>query len=247
MSRLGSATIVAAISLLLAGCHADITYRFDVHRDNTVTASLKEVIDDQLYSLAASQSSGDPFGRAIHSAGPGWVVKRSTDDVGNHVLVMTKDFTADDLSRSGDRALPSPAGKTLPFSPSSMKTVRGLFTDWVNLDTTIPAPMPKNVDSSENSYAAAGAAIASSIIGLHLELRTPGRLTSTNGEITPDGFARWNINLQQPTDVQYTVQTADVPHILIAVVVALLIIALVFVVARRRREARTLTLMEAKN
>lgn len=241
MKRLGFAFLIAVSAAMLAGCHADVTYKFDVHSNNTVTVTAREVIDDQLYGMALSQdTSGDPFG-ANAAQKAGWTVSRTVDEDGNHVMMMTRTMSLSDLAAKGTDGMPKAAGKTLPFNPSSIVSKAGLFTDTESLNTTIPALMPKAPTSqaSSDSWGSAGAAMAaammSSIIGLHMELRTPGKVVATNGETTPDGFVRWNINLQGPTDIQYSVQTIDGAHVAIAVAVTILLVLLVIVGVRRKR------------
>lgn len=232
--------LLLAGAALLAGCHADVTYKFDVHPNSTVTITGREVIDDQLYQMAMSQQgSSDPFG-AEQDGRQGWTVTRATDEDGNHVITLVKTLSLNDFQSQGIGQLPKAPGGAgaVPFDPSSMQKTIGLFTDIQRLTTTIPALIPERAEDSSNPYASMGAAMAASMIGIHFELRTPGKVIATNGETTPDGFTRWNINLQSPTDIQYSVQTVDGAHVTIAVVLGLLIVfALVLLALRRRSNA----------
>lgn len=240
--RVTSLFLLGAIAVLLAGCHADVTYKFDVHPNGTVTITGREVIDDQLYQLAASQqNSSDPFG-VEQDTRQGWTVSRSTDENENHVITLTKTVSLSDFQSQGLQELPKAPGgaQNIPFDPTSMQKTVGLFTDTEQMTTTIPALMPRTAADSSNPWASMGASMAASVIGIHFELRTPGKVIASNGETTPDGFTRWNINLQSPTDIRYSVQTLDVPHIVVAIAVGLIILLAVVAVLLRRRSTTPL-------
>lgn len=227
-------------SALVAGCHADLTFKLDFHPNETVTVTGREVIDDQLYQLALSQaSSGDPFGAAAATQN-GWTVKRSTDENDNHVVMMTKDLTIDDFVKLGTNALPIASGKAIAFDASAFQQVSGLFKDTAILRTTIPPIMPKNEGDSSSPWASAGTAMVASMVGLHLEIKTPGKVVQTNGETTPDGYTRWDLALQEPTEITYTVETLNITHIAIAVLCGLGLLMLTAVLLRRRRDAAPL-------
>jgi hypothetical protein len=223
---------------LLSGCHADLTFKLDFHPNNTVTITAREVIDDQLYQLGRSQaSSGDPFGAAA-AAQNGWNVTRSTDENDNHVVMMTKDLTIDDFVKQGTNALPIASGKAIAFDASAFQQVSGLFKDTAILQTTIPPVMPKNDADSSNPWASAGIAMVASMVGLHLEIKTPGKVVQTNGETTPDGYTRWDLNLQQPTEINYTVETWNYGHIAVAILLGLaLLVLIVALLLRGRRQS----------
>ncbi|HEV3090833.1 MAG TPA: hypothetical protein VGX91_05245 [Candidatus Cybelea sp.] len=221
----------------LSACHADLTFRFDFHPNNAVTITAREVIDDQLYQLAMSQaSSSDPFG-ATGATQNGWTVKRTIDENENHVVTMTKDLTLDDFLKQGTNALPNASGKALAFDASAFQRVPGLFKDTSILHTTVPPVMPKQEADSSNPWAGAGAAMAASMIALHLEVKTPGKVIQTNGESTPDGYTRWDLNLQQPTEISYAVETLNYTHIAVAIVLGLAILIFLFALLLRGRRA----------
>jgi hypothetical protein len=224
--------------LVLSACHADMTFRFDFHPNNTVTIMGREVIDDQLYQLALNQaSSGDPFGAAAATQS-GWTVKRTIDENNNHVVTMTKELTRDDFVKQGTNALPNASGKVLAFDASAFKRISGPFKDTEILQTSIPAIMPKTeTTNSSNPWASAGAAMAASMIGLHVEVKTPGKVVETNGETTPDGYTRWDVSLQQPTEIRYTVETLNVTHIMLLVVCGLVLLVLMVALLLRGRKS----------
>jgi hypothetical protein len=229
--------LLLAGTVLIAGCHADLTFRFDFHPNNTVTITAREVIDDQLYQLAMSQaSSSDPFG-AAGATQNGWTVKRAIDENENHVVTMTKDLTLDDFVKQGTSALPNASGKALAFDASAFQRVSGLFKDTSILHTTIPPVMPKNESDSSNPWASAGSAMVATMIALHLEVKTPGTVIQTNGETTPDGYTRWDLNLQQPTEISYTVETLNYAHIAVAATLGLALLILIVALLMRGRRA----------
>lgn len=227
--------LLVAAGVLLTACHADIAYKFDVHSAKLVTVTVHESIDDQLYAMARSQSTNnDPFGMdAAQRAG--WAISRTVDDEGNHVLDATKTLGVADLAalKYSGSPMPGPGGKSLDINPTRFTTTRGLFIDTHTMNVTVPPIMPPSQTDSSNPFAAEGTAVVASMIGLHLELRTPWTLVSTNGEKLPDGFVRWNLAFQSPTDLVYTVKTPDVPHIAVAIAAAVVLLVLVALVAMR--------------
>lgn len=232
---------LAAIVLMsiATGCHADMTYRLEFHRDKMVTITAREIIDDQLYELALNQNtSGDPFG--VNAATrAGWTVERSTDENENHVVTMTRDVSIDDFAKLGTEALPNAQGKVVGFDPAAFQRVSGVFKDTDILQTTIPAIFPANgAEDSSNPWYKFGQTMATSVIGIHLEIKTPGKVIATNGEATPDGYTRWDLALQNPTVIRYRVETPNVTHITIAIVCGVALVALVAaLVIRARRSA----------
>jgi hypothetical protein len=233
-------------TLLLTGCHADITYRLDVHSNNTVTVAIREKLDDQFYNMAVSQSKdGDPFG-AEAAKKAGWEVSKSVNDDGDHVNLLTRTVPLDSLKEALSTG-PSANGVGAPIAidPSSMTRTVGFLTDRSVLHVAIPAPMgkPETASTTRNPLGASASAMVSSIVSMHFELKTPGKVLDTNGDTTSDGAVRWNLNLQGPTDVQYTVETTDLPHAILLATILLAVIVLGIVVMRHRKP-KTLTLYE---
>jgi hypothetical protein len=232
-----------SLALTLTGCKANITYRFDLHPDSTVTVAINEKVDDQFFNLARSQSKdGDPFGLDAAKRS-GWIVARSVTDDGDRLNSMTRTVALSALKDSLGNGSASPGMISAPltsFNPAAVSTTVGLITDKSVVNATFPALMPKSGTDSENAYAGAAAAMVSSIISMHLELKAPGKIIYTNGDMTPDGAVRWNLNLQSPTSIEYTVQSVNIPHIIIGIA-ALMAAALIFFFARRRAK-RTTTL-----
>jgi hypothetical protein len=234
MRRLYFAAALSAAAL--SGCHADLTYRFDFHPDQTVTVTVREVLDSQLYGLASSQDkTGDPFGVKAAEAN-GFSAQQTVDDNENHVIVETKTVP---LGEASD--LPGASGKSLTFDASSFQKTTGIFNDTYTLRYTVPAPFPPPTTdsngSAQNTGAEMGRAMVMSILNLHLQVRAPGTVTSTNGESTADGFTQWDVNLENPTELQYVVRTPDYVHIAIAITVALIAFAGVVVLFMRRQSA----------
>jgi hypothetical protein len=187
--------------------------------------SAKEIIDDQLYQLALGQS-GDPFG-AESARGLGWHVSRATDDLNNHVVTFSKTVALDDLRDRGPGAMPAAGGKSLRFDLRAMRIESALFTDRYELRTAIPALIPGASSGRSDPWSGLGAIMAGSMIGVHVEVRGPGKLIESNGETAPDGFVSWDLNLQRPTSVRYAYEVIDVTRVAVAVVLAVLLLLLI--------------------
>jgi hypothetical protein len=215
---------LVAAAFFLAGCRADVTFRFDLHTDGSALATTHEVFDDQLFKLARSQdATSDPFGtERLENAG--WTVARTVDGAGNHIITMSKLLGRGDLNLSQGtaaefrRSIPPLSSLELSRSPS-------LFTERDSVTATIPALLPLAQANIHRPDVGLASAIADSIAAVHLELRTPGKVLATNGETTPSGFVRWDLGLEAPTTVYYTVQIVRWDRI--AVLIAISLIALV--------------------
>jgi hypothetical protein len=231
--------ILAASGLLLAGCHADVTFALDVYDNGTALATTREVLDDQVYRLALSQNtSGDPLDLQRLQR-DGWTISRTYDDNGNHVLTITKLLSQRELSvRGASTAL---RDAWLPFSAIRLSRSPGFFTERDSLTATIPALLPWAQSALDKPYAAFVAAMAASAVALHLELRTPGKVLATNGEQTPSGYARWDLGLQAPTTIAYSVRVVHFDRVaaLILIVLALMWLGTSFLLRLTRYSARS--------
>ena len=67
-------------------------------------------------------------------------------------------------------------------------------------------------------------------------MRAPGTVVATNGETLPDGFTRWNVNLDAPTDVRLTVRVMDLAQSAAVALFALAGIILLAYLLRRPRQ-----------
>jgi len=232
---------VCAFALLLTvtGCHADVTLRLDLHRNGTASASTREVLDDQLYQLALSQdTSGDPFG-AERLKREGWSVSQSSDENASHTIVATKLLTTHGVSDIGSTA-PLFRGASLPLTSLELSRSPGLFSENDSLSGTVPSLLPIAESALGRPYSGLAAALFSSVVALHLELRTPGSVLDTNGETRADGFVRWNLSLQGPTKIAYTVRLIRYDRIALVLLTAFIgLIVLVSIVARNRKAAAT--------
>jgi hypothetical protein len=233
-------TLIAVVTL--SGCHADLTERFDIHPDNTVTVTDRRVFDDQFYQLATTQTkSDDPLGIAASKAA-GFVVTQTVDDNGNHVITFTKTIPLNEVAKS----MPATGGKSLPFDPAKFEKTEGLFTDTSRLHYIIPAVFPPAADQDTNSSGSPdttssetmgeqiGRKLIPTIISAHLDVRTPGKVLDSNGETTSDGFTRWTIDLEKENELNYRVETPNIPHIALAGTLAFAFLALGAFLATRR-------------
>jgi hypothetical protein len=221
----------------LAACHADVTYRFDLHSDRQVAVTIRQVFDDELYR-AMMRKMQSPVPLWLDSAQrEGWAVSRSTDDLTNHVITLTKTIPLDALlSGQGGFPMATGSGGAAPFQAFSVQKNDGILTDLQTISGTIPNPM---ASQQNNPFAGAGANIVSSAVAVHLELRAPGTVVATNGETLPDGFTRWNINLDAPTDVRLTVRAMDLAQSAAVALFALAgIILLTYLLRRPRQQAQ---------
>lgn len=231
-------TIVAAM-FGLTSCHADITYRFDVHADQTVAVSMKTVLDDQFYELVqsqAEQNNTEPFYSQVPD---GWKLSRTIDASGNHVFSLTRTMPLSELE-DDPNILFHPPDVSLPrWSSQYLATTIGIFHDHYSLSLTVPAFLGQTPGDESNPYARAGGAMAAGMVGVHVQLKGPWKVVSSNGATTPDGATQWDINLTNPTRIEYNVETLDVTHVAIAIAgVIATIVAATLLLLRRRAIAR---------
>lgn len=221
--------------LLLAGCRADVTFRIDVRANGTAVATTTEVMDDELYRLVLGQAAGgDPLGLERMQR-EGWAVSRVYDDNGDHIIRISKVLGPHDLSVAGaSRAL---RGGAVPFSSIDLSRRPGPFVEQDSLRATIPALLPWAQSALNRPYAASVWAVANSALAMHLELRTPGKVLATNGEMAPQGFTRWDLGLQAPTTLLYRVQIVHYDRIVALVLIVLA--ALIWGFRSLRRTARS--------
>jgi hypothetical protein len=228
------------ISFLITGCHGDVDWRLDVKSENSAVVTLKEVLDDQMYALVLSQSKSDPF----QAPSSDWQVSRSVDDNGNHVFVATSPTMPLDQALGGFETYANSinhdsSDDTFTF-PSPV--VHGSpFVRTIDLDGDFPALMKPD---PSNSYSAMTANIAASVFAVHFDLRTPGNVTATNGERTPDGFTRWDLNLSAPTHIEYSVRIVSWPLVIGLSLAALSLIVVVLVSLRRRSTAEPISIAD---
>jgi hypothetical protein len=228
--RLGT---LVAVSALLTACHADVTFRFDVHGNGSALASTREVLDDQLYRLALSQNTdGDPFGTERLQRN-GWAVARTSDASGNHVILISKLLTRAELNPAGDTT--PLRGAPLPFRSLVITRSPSVLVEQDSLSATIPALLPWAQYVLNKPYAGLASAMISSVVALHLELRTPGRILGTNGEVAPTRFVRWDLALESPTTIRYTVRIIRFDRIVGMVLIILTTVSMLLLIRGRRR------------
>ena len=233
------ALILSAL-FALAGCHASLTERMDVHANGTTTVHLKVVADDQLYKLAeARRGSAPSLFDASAKDDPTWNVTRTTDDDDDHLIEMTKTVKTSDVP-SVLHGLMKDAETTslgnMPvdvnangfrFTPTITETP-GLFTDRWRIHADVPSPM----GSQGNPWAGVAQAMVSSFVQFRYELALPGKLISTNGEVRPDGSVLWRLPLEQTSTIDLVAETSDIAHIVAAIAGGILLIAGTTVVIR---------------
>ncbi len=194
-------------------------------------------MDEQFYSLAASQGGADPFKLDGMNAN-GWNTSREVDPAGNHVITATKDVSQNDVTRA---FLQTPLGMKsssgMPETVSFSDLIRrGLFTDTLTIDTTVPPLEGPSKAAASTPYAAAGANLAASIIGIHFELLVPGDVVSTNAERTTDGALRWDIGLATPTKLRAKYRIPDIGHIALAIGITIFVaLVATFLLFRKRQ------------
>jgi hypothetical protein len=223
------------LALTLSACHADVTFRVDVKVDGTAVVTTKEVIDKQFYEAALSQSSdGDPFG-IERLRRRGWLVSEATDETdGMRTITLTKSVARGDLRDLIHETPAVPRGSPA-LSPVSFSRSAGLLFDRVSLAAVVPPLLTLAAPEVGQFYSGIASVFAASAVTAHLELRTPGRVLATNGLLTPEGFVRWNLALQQPTDIEYSAAVFDFGHALLAAIAGLVVVAIVRLRLKRRR------------
>jgi hypothetical protein len=223
---------------LLAGCHADVTVRFDVHRDGTALVTTKEVIDDELYRLALSlDASGDPF-HIDTMRREGWLVVRDIDENRRHVFTISKLIDRNEY-KNLNRATPLLGDMARPLGTIEVSRSPGLFFERDSLSATIAPLLPLVSSTFSRLYAGVASGLLNSVLTAHLEMKTPGRVFATNGEILPDGAVRWDLNLEEPTTIEYSARVINFYHVALAIIIAL-VLGLAISAAQRRSSARTL-------
>ena len=218
----------------LTACHADVTFQFDVHRNGTVTATTRDVLDDQLYQLGFNQNTGtDPLGISRLQQ-QGWAVSRAVDNDGNHVITMSKVLRRQELSSPS--AAVALRGAAPPFSSLNISRSPAFFVERDSLSATVPALLSLALSTVNRHYSSFATDMLGSVVALHFELRAPGKVLATNGAAAPNGFTRWDLNLQSPTRILYSVRIVRIDRIVLVVLVLAALLASAFV-ARLRRDA----------
>jgi len=225
--------VLPALFFLLTGCAADVTFAIDVHRNGSATATTREVMDDQLYRMAMRQTvTGDPFGIATMQR-DGWAVVQSADANGNHVITMSKLVGRSDLENPSGAA-PALRGMFLPLSAAQIKRSQGFFVEQDALSATAPPLLAFVQSQLRPPYDDLASAVLSSV-ALHFALRTPGKILETNGVRTPSGFVMWDLSLQGPTRIVYSVRLIRYDRVaLVSLTVLVVLIVLVRLATRNR-------------
>ena len=234
-------TGVPALALLLGGCAADVTFQIDVRPNGSALATTREVVDDELYRMALRQTAmPDPFGVQTMQRN-GWSASVTTDANGNHIITMSKLLSRDDVSSIGRQPTPALRGLFLPLSSGAISRSPGFFVETDSLSATAPALLPFVQSELRPPYDDLASAMLSSAVALHFELRTPGKVLRTNGTPAPGGFTRWDLALEQPTQMTYTVRIVHADRIALVIIFGVALAVLVFRVALRHAQGDTKT------
>lgn len=222
----------------LVACHADATVRLDLRGDGTTLVRTKEVIDDDLYKLALSEdASGDPF-YTERMRRDGWLIQTSVDGKRNRVITMSKVVGGNQFEELNHE---SPMVRGISQSLGSFRVSRapGLLFERDSLSATIAPVMPLISSAYGRFLAGIASQVLGSVLALHLEVKTPGTLLATNGQILPDGAVRWDLNLTEPTTVWYSARMVNIYHVAVGILVTLLL-GFAISAARFRSRLRTL-------
>jgi hypothetical protein len=223
---------------LLVGCHADVTVRFDIRGDGAALVTTKEIIDDELYKLALSQdASGDPF-HLDTMRHAGWLVLSDIDGNRSHVFTISKLINRNE--RKGlNRATPILGDMSRPLGIIEVSRAPGLFFERDSLSATIAPLLPLVSSTFGRFYVGVASGLLNSVLTVHLEMKTPGKILATNGTILPDGAVRWDLNLEEPTTIDYSARVINFNHLALAILIAL-VLGLAISAAQGRSSARTL-------
>jgi hypothetical protein len=177
----------------------------------------------------------DPFGVQTMQH-EGWSTAMTTDANGNHVITMSKLLSRDDLNSIGrPTATPALRGLFLPLTGGSISRSPGFFVETDTLSATAPALLPFVQSELKPPYDDLASAMLSSAVALHFELRTPGNVLQTNGQRATDGFYRWDLSLDQPTQMVYRVRVVHADRIALVVIFTAVIVVLLARITTRRR------------
>lgn len=200
----------ALLTVFLAGCRVDVTFRLDVHPNGTALCTVTNVMDDELYRLALSQTSnGDPFGLARLQRN-GWSISRVYEENTDHIVTISRLMSPRELSAGGGA---TSRGVALPVSSINLSRTGGFLVERDSLAATIAPLVPWAEATLKRPYASIAWDVIASAVALHLELRTPGKVLATNGATTPDRFVRWDVSLRAPTTILYSVRVVRVDRI----------------------------------
>ena len=244
MSKSVRVLLLVLSGLVLSACHADVTYRIDLHSNGTATVAVLETVDEQLYQMAQS-GGGDPFDVAGLTR-RGWtVVKRGVDEDGNHLLEIARTVPFDSLSQVLNAIVPANARAQTGIRPAitlHVSRTHHVLSDVTTLRQTIPPIVAPSSTDAQDPFAGMDEAMTASMLSMHLELRAPGTVVAGNGERTGSGYMRWPLNLSKPTKIVYSVRAWSIMSI--AAMVAVLLIAasiIAIVVVRLFSQRRTVS------
>jgi hypothetical protein len=250
MAAIARSAALIAMLFVLAACKMTLTNRIDVNGDGSALVHVVTTVDDQMYTLAQSQSKGtDPFAQTAPT--PGWQTTRRVLDNGDHVIEWTKrasslsdvepvlaSFYADATRSSG------PAKSVPGMSPASWKFETdqkpGLFTRTVHIHASVPKLLPdtkpsRHGDSSQQFGEELARSMMASILTVNTEIELPGKITSSNGEQLADGRVRFTHSLTAPSSIDLTAEVTDSAHVVMAIVAVVLVLAVAGVLIVRRR------------
>lgn len=222
---------------LLAGCHADVNVRFNLRDDGTTFVRTSEIIDDELYKLVLSEAaSGDPF-YTERMRRDGWLIVTGVDAGRNHLITMSKVIDRNHFNDLG-RVSPIVRGAAQSLGTIQFSRAPGLIFERDSLSATIAPLLPTLSSTYSRFFAGIASQILTAALAVHLEVKTPGKVFATNGEIMPDGAVRWTLNLEEPTTVEYSARMINLYHVGLATLIALLVCLALSAVRRVARTSR---------
>lgn len=226
-----------ASTLLLSGCHADITERIVADSNDKVTVTYLESLDSELFRAVSKVGGTDPFRLAL-ARSEGWQVSDSVTNAGGHLVSYSKTAPIDELSAlklpDGDHPLSGAPLDGFNFSPSSVLPFHISLSKTTPQSGSLKAQVlpalssPEQVITRPGHDPNAASAVANalqnakavdSIVDVHLEIKTPKDVAAANGNTMTDGSVQWDLHFAGSGAFEYKTKQlrAEIDPILVTV------------------------------
>ena len=208
-------------TLLLSGCHADITERIIADANDKVSVTYLESLDSELFSAANEVGGTDPF-RFDSARSEGWQVSDSATNAGGHLISYSKTASIKELSTlklpDGDHSTSGEPLDGFNFSPSSALSFRVVLRKITpqssglkgqilpalsSPDQVIVRPGHDPNTASAVANALQNATAIDSVVDVHLEIKTPNDIIVSNGHTMGDGRVNWDLHFARSAAFEY--------------------------------------------
>jgi hypothetical protein len=226
-----------ASTLVLSGCHADITESIVADSNDKVTVTYFESLDSELFGAVSKVGGTDPFRLAL-ARGEGWKVSDSATSVGGHVISYSKTASIDEMSSlnppDGDHARADEALDGFNFSPSSVLPFHISLSKTTLKSESLKAQVLPALSTPEQVITRPGhdpdlasavanslqnAQVVDSLVDVHLEIKTLKKVVAANGKSMTGGGVRWDLHFARSGAFEYATKQyrAEIEPILVTV------------------------------